>query len=386
MVMFHGYVDVVDRYAVQGWASPPDAVKVFVNGVPVGHATVTAAREDARAAGQPNARGFLFRLSRHLKPGGNRIVVTFSDGSPVPAGDVGLNYDPGQIIDDHWSDQYSNKIAPIVRWWQSDLIVRHVNERVCGEQVSGLSQGLYRWLLRDFGPLPLRHGVSVGCGEGVKEIEALRLGLVEQFDLFELSAFAIEAGRKAAEGERLADRMVFHHGDALERLDFYDLVFWNNSLHHMPDVHAALSWSRRVLRPGGLLVMDEYVGPSRMQFPQWVLDANTSYRQSLPPHYKLNPYTHGELVADKMVNASIDDMIYWDPSEAADSSNIISALKLFFPDAKIRLTGGMIYHLGLNDILHNIHDNIEEIRRALALDDQLTERGVSQYAVAVART
>jgi len=132
--------------------------------------------------------------------------------------------------------------------------------------------------------------------------------------------------------------------------------------------------------------MDEYVGPSRMQFPQWVLDANTSYRQSLPPHYKLNPYTHGELVADKMVNASIDDMIYWDPSEAADSSNIISALKLFFPDAKIRLTGGMIYHLGLNDILHNIHDNIEEIRRALALDDQLTERGVSQYAVAVART
>jgi predicted SAM-dependent methyltransferase/SAM-dependent methyltransferase len=382
--VFSGYVDAADVSGVIGWSDPPSEVTVFVNGASVGNAQIAGARPDAQEAGYREAAGFFLQIARYLKPGKNTIEVVFPNGDPVPGSPNTIDYDPAARIDLHWSSQYAHKTPLILRWWQDYRIVSHINKRVCGEAIPGQSHGLYRWLLRDFGPFPLKHGVSVGCGEATKEIDVVKLGIVERFDLFELSSVAIETGRQAAENVGLADRMSFHHGNALERPGTYDMVFWNNSLHHMFNVDEAVAWSFNVLRPGGLFVFDEYVGPTRMQFSEFVLGVNTLYRRLLSHEYLIDPCSSDQIL-DVVHNVDVDALLALDPSEAADSDNILPSINKHFPNAIIKPTGGCVYHIGLNDILHNLRDDEAEIARALMLDDQLTERGLTQYAVGIAR-
>ena len=53
-----GHVDIIDRRTISGWASPPQALMISVNKTKVGEAQITEAREDVRAAGLRDAKGF----------------------------------------------------------------------------------------------------------------------------------------------------------------------------------------------------------------------------------------------------------------------------------------------------------------------------------------
>lgn len=110
----------------------------------------------------------------------------------------------------HWSSQKPGDFK--LRWWQSDYIIRHINHRVCGEAIPGLSAGAYR-LLAEMGPL--RTAVSIGCGEGDKEMQLLQSGIVQHFDLYELSTDRVERGRAKLARSGLAERATFHVADGI---------------------------------------------------------------------------------------------------------------------------------------------------------------------------
>src|SRR5207248_9310642 len=142
------------------------------------------------------------------------------------------------------------------------------------------------------GRLPFTRGVSVGCGEAVKEIDFVKMGLAESFDLYELSKYAIEQGRQHIENAGLASQMTYFECDAFSVSGLesgYDVVFWNNLLHHMFDVAKAIEWSKCVLRSGGVFVMDDFVGPSHMQWSDRLLEINSGVRARLPARYLKDP-------------------------------------------------------------------------------------------------
>lgn len=58
--------------------------------------------------------------------------------------------------------------APVVAWWQSPAVIRHLNGKLCGEELDGFAAGLRKWFRTEIGPPTLGHGVSVGCGTGGK--------------------------------------------------------------------------------------------------------------------------------------------------------------------------------------------------------------------------
>jgi SAM-dependent methyltransferase len=374
-----GYVDALGADRIEGWSIPAADLSVWVNGEEVGKPRPTELRADADAAGHRGARGFFFRPTRYLREGSNTIEVRASR-TTLPGAKTVIDFQPRAIVDDHWSEQYSHGEAVISRWWQSDQIIRHVNAVVCDEPLNGLSAGLYRQMQRH--GVQARRAVSVGCGHGEKELTLLQRGLVDHFELYDLSRVAIERGRAMAQAAGVADRMTFHQADAFTVCDHFDLVFWNNALHHMPNVHDALSWSRERLRKGGVLAMDDYIGPSRMQFGPDFLDFSTRFRRSLPPKRMDNPWAPGQVMPTQVESMDLDALIYLDPSEAVDSANILPALAQFFPNAEVTPTGGAIYHLALNDILHNLTE--AEVRTGLEWDDSARRDGMNQYAVALA--
>jgi SAM-dependent methyltransferase len=109
--------------------------------------------------------------------------------------------------------------------------------------------------------MPGARVLDLGCGGGhVAFAAAAAGGAVTAYDLSSemLAAVAAEAGRRGLSGietrQGVAERLPLP--DAA-----YDAVLTRYSAHHWRDVPAALREVRRVLRPGGLLVVCDIVAP-----------------------------------------------------------------------------------------------------------------------------
>lgn len=272
------------------------------------------------------------------------------------------------------------------------MIRRHVNRLVCGEERERPSEGLHVLLERELGARRLGRGVSVGAGIGAKEMRLLQRGLVESFDLYELSARRIDKGRELAASLGLGERVRFHHRDAFEadEIGEVDLVYWDMALHHMLDVERAVAWSRRILAPDGVFCMHDFVGPSRFQWSDASLALVEEVRSSLPREYLADPSWGREQVAVRVERLDPKLVEKDDPSEAAQSDRILEAVRRHFPDAAVRLTGGTIYHLALRDIIHNFDEADDAdatlLSELLQLDEAtIGEPGIdNHYAVAIA--
>jgi SAM-dependent methyltransferase len=275
------------------------------------------------------------------------------------------------------------------RWWQHPPILRHINEKVCGKPVDGFSAGLTLRAHSLLGcRLSLPRGISVGCGNGMKEMKLVKEGIVQAFDLYELADSRIAAGREMAQKQQLVQNAHFIQGDAFQlanQPEQYDLVHWNNSLHHMLNVETAVEWSWKILRPGGLFYMDDFVGPDRFQWTPQMLLVATAVRQSLPDRLLINPRNPTTMLTRIVRKPETDKLRQSDPSEAADSSRILGCVRRRFPSADIVLTGGVIYHLALSDVLANFTENdLPLLERLLDLDDMCTAVGETHYATALA--
>lgn len=295
--------------------------------------------------------------------------------------------DINKIAAKYWSSVSKAKQPLKNRWWQHKTIIEHINQRVCGESLTGPFSGFHFQLKKLAPQNGFKNAISIGCGNGIKEIGLVTQGIVNHFELFELSEVRIEEGIKLAKEQGVSDKIKFYCADGLESVtpNIYDLVYWNNSLHHMLDVDQAIKMSKLMLMKGGVFAMDDFIGPSRFQWTDTNLDYAKKVRELLDDRFFIKPDTDKK-ISSQVERPLIEDMIRIDPTEAADSSNILPALDIHFPDAETMLTGGCIYHSGLNDVLGNFTNEDENLLKSLLLlDDVLTDQGESHYCVSFAR-
>ncbi len=289
-------------------------------------------------------------------------------------------------IGKYWDQRARTTQPNVTRWWQSGTIVSHINRLVCGRRIPGLHAGFHELLKEKANGQPFARAVSVGSGLGGKELSLVRNNVVGHFQLFELSAQRIELGRAAAEKAGVGDRMHFRLADAFETSFAHklDLVYWNNSLHHMMDAEQALIWSRENLRPGGTIAMDDFTGPTRFQWTDANLEFASRVREALPDRLLANPASPGALLPRQIKRPDPTRLAQLDPSEAADSGAIIDAWARVFPNSRVIPSGGAIYNLALNDAIANFTQEDSSLLEALLLLDQSLAGGeMNHYTVAI---
>lgn len=290
----------------------------------------------------------------------------------------GIDPEAMRRVGERWSAR--DKSPPRVRWWESATIRRHISKKVIP---GGTESGFWQVeALRATGRTFPR-ALSVGCGNAYQEISLLKAGLVEHFDLFEIAPQMIMDAKAGAVKAGVRERMQFHFADFFasgrNTPEAYDLVFWNSSLHHMFDARRAVAASHKVLKEKGVFYCNEFVGANHFQYPTIEIMIANGVRSVLPREVFRIPGTDSYWETGTG-RPPLEPMKQVDPSEAADSENILPAIREHFPQARIIPLGGIVYNLALMDILTNIPEDCGLLRDLLAIDDEANEHGLFHYA------
>jgi len=152
-----------------------------------------------------------------------------------------------------------------VHWLESPLVLRHcVNSRI-----SGLPEvGWLEWIQQSWIPREVDRGLVLGCGGGALERRAAALGLCRSFYGVDISPEAVEVARTLACREGWS-RFRYEALDAnylqLEPESF-DLIVADMAVHHIDRLEHLFDQFNKALRAGGILILNEFVGPNRFQW------------------------------------------------------------------------------------------------------------------------
>ncbi len=265
---------------------------------------------------------------------------------------------------------------PEDRYWGAQPLVRRaINRRVTGDP----NRWPMEWFADKYVPAALPLGLSVGCGTGLLERDVFVKGICERVEGVDFSPEAITEARRAAEEAGLARRLDYRVEDInairLPR-QAYDIVFFHGSLHHIRNVERVLEEVHAALKPGGLIFLDEYMGPSRSEWREAEWGFARSAFDALPEELKNRPELAIPLPMD-------------DPSESVRSSAILPAARRLFATLEDRPYGGNIlwFVFPCLDIARLREDRTDALSRLIALEDHLLEKGwvESYFRVIVAR-
>lgn len=227
---------------------------------------------------------------------------------------------------------------------------------------------------------PVPRALSLGCGHGALERGLVTIGLAGRCDGVDLSEGAIREARRLAVEAGLGGQIQYTVGD-LEQADFpegaFDIAFFHHSMHHIEDLEGLCVAVRRALRPGGILHLDEFVGPDRFQWTDAQLHHLNSFVQALPDRYRR--LVSGGLMPT-VVRPTIRQMLAVDPSEAVRSSAIMETVRRHFRVVEVRELGGSLLHVGLSGIAQNFDrenpDDVAQLEAFFELEDRLMAEGV----------
>ena len=260
----------------------------------------------------------------------------------------------GLRADDRVRAAWAATERPPIYWHTVPAVRAHWQKQITG----GLDQTIERYVVNEYlqGLRPCK-ALSVGCGAGRKEARWAQTGAFSIIDAYDLSPSSIASASGHAAELGISDRLNFSVAD-VRTLEIpasaYDVIFADNALHHFSPLAPVIARLRNALRPGGVLVLRDFVGPARFQWTDRQVAVAEGLLAFLPEAYRVrwgtgkvkrHVYRPGRLA-----------MRMADPSEAAESDQILPLLK-----EQMRLVvrndlGGTVLHLLLHDIAHHFQD------------------------------
>ena len=164
-----------------------------------------------------------------------------------------------------WGDPQSE--PPGTQWIGVPGVAENINRRATGDPKIDWINHSGSLLARFKKPI---RALSLGCGFGAIERILRRRNYCQLIHGVDVAERAIESARRQAAAEGL-DGLTYEVAD-LNTATFpegtYDVVYAHACLHHVFHLEHLLDQIKQTLRRGGLFVVQEYIGPSQMQFPQ----------------------------------------------------------------------------------------------------------------------
>ena len=253
------------------------------------------------------------------------------------------------VVASKWGDYATERVAGS-HWLECQAVVKRCNELISGDPTVDYIQYISAKYLRGRDLT----GLSLGCGAGDAECEWYALNHFATLEGIDVSDPLIRLANEKARKHGF-DRLKFTKRDVNSTLltsASYDVIFGEHALHHFAHLDELFGRIARALKPDGLLVMNEFVGPTRFQWTERQLEVVNGALAIVPAKYRR--------MADGRVKTWVSRpgrlrMILSDPSESVDSSSLLPAFHKHFDVVEFRPFGGTILQL----LLHRIAGNFQ---------------------------
>jgi hypothetical protein len=259
-------------------------------------------------------------------------------------------------------------------FWQSPVANAFIRERISGDgEVS--PAGFFASLADE----SVRGGpaLSLRAGDTKLECELLRLGACAK-----MTILGATPERREYFGARIPDelraRVDLEHAEAPDFTppEPLTVVIANSSLHRSADPDALVARIGEWLAPGGMVYVDEFVGPDRFQWTDAQIEIVNQLLASLPQELRRDLANESNGVKSEIGRPDPQRFARDHPTEAVAGERIRAALDANLEAVALRPYGGAIYHQLFARIMGNFADRPELVRAILAFDAILTERGV----------
>jgi SAM-dependent methyltransferase len=258
-------------------------------------------------------------------------------------------------------------------FWQSPVARACINRRITGDPELGPET----YYARRHGPsIVAPHALSLRASDAKLELALVEAGSCERLTGLDDDRARVDfaTGRVP---EPLRERVQFQLG-ALEQWqppEPLGAVVCRSFLHRREDLEAVLDRLAELLEPGGLLFVEDFVGPSRFQWTDAQLQAINRLLAQLPEELL------GDLAAtDGRRKRSVErpDPAAWltaNPYEAVRSEEILPALDARFQRVEVSPYGGAVFHQLFSRIMGNFAGRPDLVGVLMEVDALLTDSG-----------
>ncbi len=228
------------------------------------------------------------------------------------------------------------------------------------------------WMKRVYGATRRHRVLELGSGNGDLSLDLRRMEFADEFVGLDISEIGVQMANRKAE-EAGYSNVKFLQAD-LNRIVLEprscDTIVVQMTLHHIENLEGVFEQVAQALTPGGIFLVNDYIGPTRWQFtlPQLLL-ANALI-QILPRRLKVS-WPNGKIKLG-LRRPTIQQMIDMDPSEAVRSGEIVSLFQRYFTVEHQIDYGGSISILVLDNIISNFRaddpGSMRWLKMVLAVD------------------
>ncbi len=251
-------------------------------------------------------------------------------------------------------------------WWIIPKMRRRWNRMITGSENKTYEEYISEEIFQNGRPVKM---VSIGSGVCSHELRLAELNPHWRILCIDFSDKLLNKAKQTAE-EKGLQNIEFLAKNIYEYAfpeNHFDIVFFHQSLHHFKNVHQFIErYVYKALTTNGKLIINEYVGATRLQYPAYQRKAINKCLSLIDKPFRTIHKTR--LRKNKYYGSGLLRMILADPSECIDSENIIPAVKRFFKVVVEKPFGGNILMSVLKDISHHF---VEPTQQADAILEQL---------------
>jgi ubiquinone/menaquinone biosynthesis C-methylase UbiE len=260
---------------------------------------------------------------------------------------------------------------PSSNWWQVDQVRARWNKLITGNEQLSYPDYVVQKYTQSKSNLNL---LSIGCGTGQRELEFAKHACFSRIEAIDIAPKAIADAQKTA-AELGITNCCFEVRNVYQthwNTHSFDVVLFHSSLHHFKDIDNLLDRVKQVLKPGGLLIINEYVGASRFQFStQRKKVVREIYEKQVPTSFKTRKNT--TVTKHNVYFPGYLRMVISDPSEAVESAEIMPLLNKKFTLLEQKNYGGNVLTFILKDIAHHFNkpEATAVLTKLFELEDEL---------------
>lgn len=280
---------------------------------------------------------------------------------------------------------FDTKREKISNWWDIPAVKQRWNLMVSGEKSKNYKSYFVERYFADKSNLKV---LSLGSGSCHHEIELAQYAVFEDILCVDISENALKSAEKNARDNNL-NNMRFKCENVYDYdfpNNYFDIVMFNASLHHFKNIESLLKDKvKPTLKPNGKLIINEYVGPNRLQFPQKQIDTINFALKKIDKKYRKRSSTR--IYKNKYFGSGLVRMYIADPSECIESEMILPSIHKNFKVIEEKGIGGNILMGVFKDIAYNFldlnHEKKELIQKIFNIEDDYLKQYPSDYIVGI---